>query len=162
MSEICEFFQGIKTDFDILCNGTDTYEDAKTQRMLSIGARTLGTAGLGVSAAILASTVISLLTAPFSGVILLTLTVFMGIFVGVMSHDLIVIGCNQSKELALLHNPSRSDQNILQRGLHFISNARQMGELAAGEIHNGVPYTLQGTWLIGPLVSTCSSQEFGD
>jgi hypothetical protein len=155
MSEICVFFQEIKTDVDLYCRNADYSEEVKSERIGSIVARALGIGLLAAAAAAMVTAAIIVFTAPFTGIVwIINAVVF-----SVLGHDMIVMGCNMSKELALLHNPSRTDQNLLQRGVNFFNNALHVGGMVGGEIQDQIPYRLHGTWVLGPVSRCCESEE---
>jgi hypothetical protein len=151
MGAICEFFQGIQTDYEIINAETDPSEEIRNDRVGSVASRIFGVVLVGTAGFTFIAAVITLATAPAAGILLLVCS----LFVAVIAHDMIIVGCNVSKELALLHNPSRDDQDLLQRGLQFIRNAAHVGGMVAGEFQNDVPYRMHGTLIIGPLYNLC-------
>lgn len=148
MYGICEFFQEITIDCDILSKGIDSTEKIKNDRVQAIFSRVMGAAGLGVAVLLLATAAITIVTTPLSGIMLLTFSIFLA----VISHDLIILGCNTSQELALLQNPLRHPHPILQTAASR-NNPLLFEGAITGELHNFIPHRLQGTWLMEPIAA---------
>ncbi len=148
MEPVVKFFKDIHTDINLINTRYDSKEEIRDLRIQSVIFRVLGAICSFVAAKALIAAAITTLT---GGAILPTVAITSALFLAIIAHDCIVVGSNQSRALALLINPSRSDQTLLERGVNFIRNGADIAGKANQAFQKGTAVELQGTFLFEPF-----------
>lgn len=149
MESVGQFFSALKTDIQIWRAGTDTQAEDLQKRKNSVANRIYGLALLVFAVITLAMAATA--TTPLGVISWIVLTALFA----VLAHDFMVLGDNQSKELAVLVNPAPPNQGWLARGAAIIKSAGQAIGMVANELYHDRPHALNGTWLFEPIYRCC-------
>lgn len=146
------FFPSLSSDIRILNSGSDTSKDDYDKRWDSVAFRIGGIAAIVFGAIILT---VFLATSTLTPLNVVLMTAFTALDV-VLGYDLMVIGHNQSRILAVTSNPApNTNQGFLSRAASVVADLGSRvfngAEIVVNELSSSQPYPLKGTILVGPV-----------
>lgn len=142
-----EIAKNFSKDIKILCSDADEDRGVREMRVQTVAIRVCGLLlALGSALSVLTGLTLYLAN-PISAIVYFSMAC-LGL---VLSHDLVVIGENQSQVLRVI-DPLPHNAGVGDTVTHLWNAGRTFFKVGAHQIQSNTDYSLKDTWLIGPTV----------